>query len=126
MNGCKIYLKKDSEFSNHIEAWAHSLGLKTEEYSADFEDLSDVGMVLINQNQDIDKLDYDLHELFDKKHIPTQKIDINGTLQVAVSNFQMWLRNYKCKNILFLGADDLTKNDNLDRFLARIGSPVNA
>ena len=86
-----------------------------EEHSAE-------GLLLINENQDIEKEMYELHTLFDKKHLPTQKIDVNGTLQVAVSNFEMWLRNFKCSNILILGSEKLVKNENLERFLSRIQS----
>ena len=126
MNGCTIFLRKDTEFSKYVENWAHSCGLSVQEYSPEFDELSSIGLVLVNQNQDISRENYELHELFDKKHIPTQKIDINGTLQVAVSSYNMWLRNYKCKNILFIGADDLVQNENLDRFLSRIGTPISA
>ena len=47
-------------------------------------------------------------------------IDINGTLQVAVSNFQLWLTTNKCKSVLIVGAEELLENENLDRFLNKI------
>ena len=78
--------------------------------------------MVINANQDIDKDTEEVHAFFDLKHFPTQKVDVNGTLQVAVSNFQNWMRNFKCKNILILGSDDLINNENLDRFLQRASS----
>lgn len=117
-----IFLKSDTLFSTHISEWAVPLGIAVSEFDFKSEDYTDVGLLLINENQDIDKELYELHSLFDVKHIPTQKIDINGTLQVAVSNFEMWLRNNKCKKILMMGSDKLVKNENLGRFLARIQS----
>ncbi len=117
-----IYIKPDSAFSAQISEWANSLGIQVEEYDVKMEEHSAEGLLLINENQDIEKEMFDLHTLFDKKHIPTQKIDVNGTLQVAVSNFEMWLRNFKCKNILIMGSDKLVKNDNLDRFLNRVSA----
>jgi len=95
------------------------MGIDTAEYDQKSDNQPE-GMLLINENQNIEKEVDELHTLFDKKHIPTQKIDINGTLQVAVSNLEMWLNNFKCKNVLILGADNLVKNDNLDRFFSRI------
>lgn len=115
-----IYIKPNSLFSNVISDWAAEKGVQVEEYDFKSEEFYADGLLLINANQDIDKEVYELHNAFDAKHLPTQKIDINGTLQVAVSNFQIWLKNYKCANILILGSDDLVKNENLDRFLSRI------
>ncbi|MDX2360449.1 MAG: hypothetical protein QNK23_06560 [Crocinitomicaceae bacterium] len=126
MNLQSIYIKPDSQFSTYLTEWAEKMGVEVNEYDLKIEEQSAEGLLLINANQDIDKDIYDLHTLFDKKHIPTQKIDINGTMQVAVSNFEMWLRNYKCKNILILGSDDLIKNENLDRFFNKIVSKINA
>lgn len=119
MNLNSIYLESESKFSSYVTEWANSVGVSVVEYDQKAEDLPE-GLLLINANQDIEKDHHDIHTLFDKKHIPTQKIDVNGTLQVAVSNFDMWLNNYKCKNVLVLGSETLMKNDNLDRFFSRI------
>lgn len=115
-----IYLKPDSSFSTQIAEWATSIGVPVEEYDVKMEEHSAEGLLLINENQDIEKELYELHTLFDKKHMPTQKIDVNGTLQVAVSNFEMWLRTFKCKKVLIMGSDKLVENENLQRFLSRI------
>jgi hypothetical protein len=119
MNLNSIYLKPESKFSKYVLDWASTMGIETVDYDAKSEEFPE-GLLLINANQDIEKEADELHVLFDKKHIPTQKIDLNGTLQVAVKNLEMWLNNYKCKNVLILGADDLVANENLDRFFSRI------
>ena len=77
-------------------------------------------MLLINANQDFNKEDIDLHDQFDAKHIPTQKIDVNGTLQVAISNFNLWLTTNKCKRVLIVGSEELLNNENLERFLDKV------
>lgn len=115
-----VYLKPDSTFSKHIELWAKGRSIETMEYDLKAEEQVTDGLLLINENQTIEKEMDDLHALFDLKHLPTQKIDINGTLQVAISNYQMWQSNFKCKNILILGSDSLIENKNLDRFLLKI------
>ena len=116
MNINTIYLRPESEFSTFITAWASKLGIQTAEYDDKGEDLGAEGLLLINENQDIEKEIEELHNQFYKKHYPTQKIDVNGTLQVAVSNFNIWMKSFKCQEILILGSDNLVKNDNLERF----------
>ncbi len=115
-----IYLKPDSLFSNHISEWASSLGINTVEHEFKSGDQEADGLLLINENQDIEKEINVIHSFFDEKHLPSQKIDINGTLQVAMSNIDLWLKNFKCKEIFIVGSDNLVKNDNLNRFLNRV------
>ncbi|MCH2231236.1 MAG: hypothetical protein MK105_12910 [Crocinitomicaceae bacterium] len=122
MNLNTIYLKPGSEFSTYITSWALKLGIQTADYDFKAEELGAEGLLLINENQDIEKEIDDLHNQFYKKHYPTQKIDINGTLQVAVSNFDIWMKSFKCKEILILGSDNLVKNDNLERFFNKLES----
>lgn len=124
MNLESIYLRADSRFSNYIKDWAEGLGMIVEsyEYRATEDQVVD-GLLLINENQDIRKDIDEIHTFFDKRHIPTQKIDVNGTLQVAVNSFKMWMDSNKCQRVLILGADELVENENLERFLKRIEGP---
>lgn len=122
----KIYLKPNSEFSNYISDWAAKMQIEVIEHEFKIGDQIADGLLLINENQDIDREIDLVHTFFDEKHLPTQKIDVNGTLQVAVSNFEMWFRNFKCKNVIVLGSDELVKNENLDRFFNRIIEKVSA
>lgn len=120
----KIYIAPNSKFSTYIAEWADQVGIITEEYDLkEPKELDTTGLLLINANQDTEKELIDLYKFFDKKHIPVQKIDVNGTLQVAVSNFELWLNNFKCKNVLILGSESLVNNDNLVRFFERIKKP---
>ena len=119
MNLKSIYLESESSFSKYISEWATNKGVTTVDYDQKSEELPE-GLLLINANQDIDKDHIEIYTMFDQKHIPIQKIDVNGTLQVAVSNYKNWLNNFKCKNILVLGSESLMKNENLDRFFTRI------
>lgn len=119
MNLNSIYIKADSDFSKFLNEWALNNDVEILNYDQKSSDFPE-GLLLINANQDIDRDHLDIHTFFDKKHIPTQKIDVNGTLQVAVSNMEIWLNNFKCKNILILGSDTLLKNENLNRFFTRI------
>lgn len=113
-----IYLRLDSPFANYMKEWALKLNVEVEGYEfKPQEDQAPDGLLVINENQDITRDIDEIHTYFDNKHIPTQKIDLNGTLQVAVNNFKMWMNANKCKRILILGSDEVVKNDNLDRFM---------
>ena len=118
MNLNTVFLREGSPFSAYIGEWAEGLGISVAPYSfKPTEDQVPDGLLLINENQDIRKDIDEIHSHYDTKHIPTQKIDLNGTLQVAVNNFRMWVDNNKCKQVLIIGSDDLVKNENLERFL---------
>ena len=116
-----ILLKDEGKFGSFIREWAEQKGVEvvSYEYKAS-EDETANGILLINENQDIRKDFAEMHAIFDRKHIPTQKIDLNGTLQVAINSFRIWADTNKCKRILILGDDDLLKNDNLNRFFENI------
>lgn len=120
MNIDILYLKPETSLSTILNEWAAESGVVVEDYDVKMDEHIADGLLLITENQDLDRELDELHSLFDAKHLPTQKIDINGTLQVAVTNFNMWLRNNKCRKILMLGTDKVTQNENLQRFLDRI------
>lgn len=120
----KIYIKPDSTFSAYVRNWANASGIQTEDYDIRMPEHIADGFLLITANQDVEREFDELHTLFDSKHIPTQKVDINGTLQVAVSSFKLWLKNNKCRNILILGSNELTKNENLERFFRRVEETI--
>jgi hypothetical protein len=119
-----IYLQPDSVFSSYVADWAGKLDVEIVDYDIRSDEHNAEGLLLINENQDITRDLDDLHSLFDRRHVPTQKIDINGTLQVAISSFEMWLTNFKCKKILVLGSDNLVKNENLDRFFSTVNTKI--
>ena len=78
------------------------------------------GLLIFNENQTIEREASELRDVFDLKQRPIQKIDINGTLVVGISNFTFWLERNNCKKILVVGSDHLLENPNLDRFLSNI------
>lgn len=117
----KLFIGGNSPFPTYIKEWAEKLNIEVDSYEYEpNEDLIPDGLLLINENQDIRKDIDEIHSFFDRKHVPTQKIDINGTLQVAINSYNMWMNSYKCKNVLILGSDELVQNDNLNRFFEKI------
>lgn len=115
----KIYIKPSLTFSTKMMDWASQNNLESTEISLDSDDFHELidGLVIFNQNQDVDRDLLEIRKIVDDKQKPVQRIDINGTLMVGVSNFSLWLERNGCKNILVLGSDSLCDNPNLDRYL---------
>lgn len=117
-----IYLKASTPFSDSINSWSEENANKVNEvkerYDAQIE-LFD-SLLIISENQSISKENWNLKSLFDKNQKPTYRIDINGTLNVAIANLELWLESNKSKNLLIVGKDEIVKNKNLDRFLEKL------
>lgn len=117
-----LYLKHNSRFSHYLTSWANERNYTIDEFSDKNED-SDAGidgLVIFNQNQTLDKEIAEIREVFDHKQKPVHKIDINGTLMVGISNLDLWIERNRCKKVLFIGADSLLENPNLERYLENI------
>ncbi len=117
-----IYLKAGTPFSESINSWSEENANKVNEvkerYDAHIE-LFD-SLLIVSENQSISKENWNLKSLFDKNQKPTYRIDINGTLNVAIANLELWLESNKSKNLLIVGKDEIVKNKNLDRFLEKL------
>jgi len=119
MKVSSISLFASTKFSSKIQNWAakvagevHLISDKTD----DFFDHTD-SLLIFNQNQDLNQDILEIKARFDKQQKPVHKIDINGTLQVGITNFDLWLDSTKAKNLLVLAAEELADNPNLERYL---------
>ena len=117
-----IFLKAGTPFSQSIYAWseenANSVNYVKDRYEINM-DLFD-SLLIVSENQSISKENWNLKSLFDKSQKPCYRIDINGTLNVAIANLELWLDSNKSKNLLIVGKDEIVKNDNLERFLDKL------
>lgn len=118
----KIYLKNSSGFSQYLTEWANAKNYDLAEYSDKNEesDLGIDGLVIFNENQEVDREISDIRAIFDNHQKPVHKIDINGTLMVGISNLDLWIERNGCKRVLFIGADSLVENPNLERYLTNL------
>jgi hypothetical protein len=122
MNFTHIFALEETSFGKVIHAWADSISVETSPIDLkDEEKLNEIeGLLLFHENQDFDRSQQELMHFFEQKQKAISKIDINGTLSVAVSNFSLWMDRNKCKTLLATGSEDLTRNPNLDRFLEQL------
>lgn len=116
-----IFVLHSGEFSSFIIQWFQSIGIEVNhiDLKSDFSELVD-GVVLFHADHTISKEMEEVVSSLDKNNRPGYKIDINGTLAATRSNFEMWLDRNRPESVLFLGSDDLAKNENLDRFFRSI------
>jgi hypothetical protein len=119
MKVATIYLLAANQFSSAIQNWATSKAqdlIIAQEKPADFFEATD-SLLIFNQNQELSTEILEVKELFDKQQKPVHKIDINGTLRVGITNFELWLETNKVKSLLILGSEELTSNPNLERYI---------
>ena len=117
-----IYLKAGTPFSKSINSWSEENANKVNEVKERYDihiELFD-SLLIVSENQSISKENWNLRSLFDKNQKPCYRIDINGTLNVAIANLELWLESNKSKNLLIVGKDEIVKNKNLDRFLDKL------
>lgn len=118
----EIYID-ENPFGKIIEEWVsefnitniHNLPVKS---SFDI-NLTD-SLVVFHENHDISKHYLDLIDLFEARQKNVCKIDLQGTLAAAKSNFELWLERNHPEQMLIIGDAVLSKNVNTPRFLKTI------
>ncbi|MDD2984396.1 MAG: hypothetical protein PHQ74_13505 [Crocinitomicaceae bacterium] len=110
---------EDTAFGKEMSSWAESMGIEAIKYDSknDVELEQIEGLLLFHENHAIGKSQSEWLSIFEGKQRGISKIDLNGTLSVAASNFSLWLDRNRCKSVLAIGSEELVKNVNMERFL---------
>jgi hypothetical protein len=112
-----IYLQDKSAFAASISGSLTERGFTTETFDESTEQIEAIdGVVLFHENHNFDKHIAELRDLFDKRQVATHKIDMSGTMNVALSHLSLFFERIKCKNVLFLGSESLKDNPKLEIF----------
>ncbi|MFM7006324.1 MAG: hypothetical protein ACKOWX_03630 [Flavobacteriales bacterium] len=114
-----ISLLASNKFSSKVQTWAASVATEVHlvsDKTNDFFENTD-SLLIFNQNQELGQEILEIKARYDKQQKPVHKIDINGTLRVGITNFDLWLDSTKAKNLLVVGAEELADNPNLERYL---------
>lgn len=117
-----ISLLASNKFSSKIQTWANNVAtevLLVNDKSSEFFESTD-SLLIFNQNQEMGPEILEIKARYDKQQKPVHKIDINGTLRVGITNFDLWLDSTKAKNLMVIGAEELADNPNLERYLESV------
>lgn len=119
MKVASIALLASNKFSSKVQSWAALVAsevLLVNEKAEDFFEQTE-SLLIFNQNQELSPEILEIKARYDKQQKPVHKIDINGTLRVGITNFDLWLDSTKSKNLLVIGGEELADNPNLERYL---------
>jgi hypothetical protein len=112
-----IYTVENSVFAKHTNAWLESKGFQVLPFQEDGKNIDTIdALVIFHDNHNFDKTTNDLRDLAEKHQIPIHKIDLSGTMSVALSYLSLFFERTKCKHALFLGADELKDLPKMEQF----------
>jgi hypothetical protein len=121
----EIIVRKQDAFEKSIQTWAEDKTITFTTFDGK-ESLTDVAdaVVLFHENYTISKENEVTKDLFAENGKFSHSIDVNGTLIAAVSSFVFWLENHKPKNVLFIGDDNIIKNEKFITYLERLADRI--
>lgn len=112
-----IYTEEKTAFAASVNPWLQSIGFVVEpfEESDEIKDKIDA-VVIFHDNHNFDKRVTELRDLFEMLQAPIHKIDLSGTLNVALSHLSLFFDRTKCKNVLFVGSETIKDHPKMDVF----------
>ncbi|MBU2020509.1 MAG: hypothetical protein KJ941_12755 [Bacteroidetes bacterium] len=117
----KIFTRTSSKFSERISQWCESKNLEVISIEKDDKMGEDIdSLVIFHEDHNLDSASVELRDSFEKKLKPIHKIDVNGTKQVSVSHFGLWVERNNCKNILMVGTDTIFDSTNFELLLSKM------
>lgn len=112
-----IYTVEKSVFADTVNAWLEGLGFNVLPFHDEAELIDQMdALVLFHENHNFDKRVLELRDLFEVHQLPIHKIDLSGTMNVALSHLSLFFDRTKCKHVLFLGSDNLKDLPKMDIF----------
>jgi len=117
MHNLTIFLEEKTAFTTTIEATLTSKGIPVElfDQSPDLIEKIDA-LVIFHDNHNFDKRTAEVRDQFEKLQIAIHKIDLSGTMNVALSHLSLFFDRVKCKNVLFIGSAQLKDHPKLEVF----------
>ncbi|HRP52118.1 MAG TPA: hypothetical protein PLI97_01255 [Fluviicola sp.] len=112
-----IYTLEKSAFADTVNAWLESLGFHVVAYQETSEQIELIdAVVMFHDNHNFDKKSLELRTVFETHQAPIHKIDLSGTMNVALTHLSLFFERTKCKHVLFLGSDSLKGLPKMDVF----------
>jgi hypothetical protein len=112
-----IYTPEKSAFALTIRNWLTERGFHVESFDETPDLVESIDAVVIfHENHNFDRSVAELRDLFEKRQVAMHKIDMSGTLNVAISHLSLFLERTQCKYALFLGSEGLKDNPKMELF----------
>lgn len=122
----KIVLRNRDAFEQIVEDWSKQMKIEVEVFDGKESLLDTVdSVVVLHEDFNISKENKDLRELLERNNKISHQVDINATMNAAVSSLRFWLENNKPKSVLFVGEEKLTKSSRLALYLQKLGENLN-
>lgn len=121
MTPMKIVLRNREKFEQVVEDWSKKMKIEVEVFDGK-ESLLDTidSVVVLHEDFNISRENKDLRELLERNNKIAHQVDINATMNAAVSSLRFWLENNKPKSVLFVGEEKLTKNSRLETYFQKL------
>lgn len=112
-----IYTTEKSAFAADMRNWLIDRGFTTETFDESPDTVERIDAVVIfHENHNFDRPVAELRDLFEKRQVAMHKIDMSGTMNVAISHLSLFFERTQCKHVLFLGSDGLKDNPKMELF----------
>lgn len=112
-----IYVEEKTAFAASISQWMVEKGFNVVAFEENNESVEPIdAVVLFHENHNFDKRVADLRDHFDKFQIAAHKIDMSGTMNVALSHLSLFFERTKCKHVLFIGSESLKDHPKMEVF----------
>lgn len=112
-----IYTVEKSAFADAVNSWLEGLGFNVLSFNDESELIEKMdALVIFHENHNFDKRVMELRDLFEVHQLPIHKVDLTGTMNVALSHLSLFFDRTKCKHVLFLGSDSLKDFPKMDVF----------
>lgn len=117
MQQLTIFVEEKSAFTTTIETTLLEKGFTVEHIDPLAEgDIPVDALVIFHDNHNLDKHTIEVRDHYEKHQVATHKIDLSGTLNVALSHLTLFLERIKCKKVLFIGSPSLKDHPKMEVF----------
>jgi hypothetical protein len=117
-----VYVQENSKFGSSVSAWLSDKGVEMQTFNPEEEanfDLIDAA-VIFHDNHNFDKSVSDLRDALDQRNVAVHKIDLSGTMNVALTHLALFIERTSCKKALFIGSESLENHPKMDIFKEKL------
>jgi len=115
-----IYTPEKSAFAATIRNWLTERGFNVDTFDETPDLIEQIDAVVIfHENHNFDRPVAELRDLFEKRQVAMHKIDMSGTMNVAISHLSLFLERTQCKYVLFLGSEGLKDTPKMELFMEK-------